>query len=222
MTIEEAYLKLTNKVEKNIVNDGMSLDKARFVLLFNEAQNKFVEHILDGRIVDVIQYIQALLKSGVRIKPNNTLNDSVEFGLPKDFFYFVNVSAKGGGGKCKDVSFHLWQAKHENVHELLHDEFNRPSLKYAETFYTIGNNSIRIFTDGFTIDKVFLDYYRYPKQVDIAGYIRADGTSSSSIDPEFDDKIVDRILSICAKDFNHNERYLDTYQTDMNQVASKI
>ena len=38
MTIEEAYLAFVNKVEQNIINDGMSADRDRFIILLNKKE----------------------------------------------------------------------------------------------------------------------------------------------------------------------------------------
>lgn len=221
MRIEEAYLKFLSKVEKNLTNDSLSADRDRFVLLFNEAQNKFIEGVLERRAIDEVEYIQRLV---VQKKPLSNIKDllnSNEFAIPDDYFYFINLEVVGASD-CGNATFLAWQVKLEDVQELLHDKFNKPSFDFRETFYTIGEDSIRVYKDDFSIDKVFLTYYRYPRQVDISGYIKADGTQSSSVDPEWDDKVTDRILSICAKDFITNADFLEKYQVGVNQIASKI
>ena len=48
MTPEQAYLKYIIKVEKNSTNDNISTDRGRFAYIFNEAQNKFIEWLLDN------------------------------------------------------------------------------------------------------------------------------------------------------------------------------
>ena len=46
MNINETYLKFLNKVNKNFINDNISVDKGRFVIIFNEAQNKYVDWVV--------------------------------------------------------------------------------------------------------------------------------------------------------------------------------
>ena len=43
----------------------------------------------------------------------------------------------------------------------------------------------------FKINKVYLTYLRKPRNIDIVGYIKQDGTSSTTIDPELPDDIVE-------------------------------
>ena len=73
----------------------------------------------------------------------------------------------------------MWEAKNENVHELLGDDNNRPSFDYRETFYTIGDGKVVVYEDGFLTDEVRMTYYRNPVRVDLAGYINAAGERST-------------------------------------------
>jgi hypothetical protein len=60
-----------------------------------------------------------------------------------------------------------------------------PSYEWRSTLATIGEGYIILYTDGsFSLDKVFLTYLRYPKPIDIDGYIKLDGKDSVSQDCE--------------------------------------
>ena len=221
MKIEDAYLKFLSKVERNLTNDSLAADRDRFVILFNEAQNKFTESIIERRAIDEVEYIQRLVVQKKPLADVRNLINSNEYKLPKDYFYFINLEVVGESD-CGSATFLSWQVKLEDVQELLHDKFNKPSFDFRETFYTLGDNSVRVYRDDFNIKKVFLTYYRYPKSVDLEGYIKSDGSQSSNIDPEWDDKAADRIISICAKDFMINSDFLEKYQLGVNQITSKI
>lgn len=75
---------------------------------------------------------------------------------------------------------------------------------------------------GFSVDSVFMTYYRYPKSVDIEGYIKSDNTNSSNIDPELDDKLIGIILNMIEKQFALNESEYGRYQLDSNNVSSPL
>ena len=47
MKIVDCYLRALQKAEENMTNGGIKLDKARFVQLFNDEQNRLVRYILD-------------------------------------------------------------------------------------------------------------------------------------------------------------------------------
>lgn len=221
MTIEEAYLAFVNKVEQNIINDGMSADRDRFIILFNAAQIKYVEWVLEKRNTDDIKSIQKLLVLDKHLEQGRETRNFVSFTLPKDYLEFVNVDAVASKGKCGNRNMKLWDAKTANIEEILHDEFNKPSFEYEETFYTIASDKVNIYKSDFTLNEARLSYYRYPVKVDMEGYIRADESISSNIDPEFDDRVVNKIITICAKDFSINSREFDKAQMETQNIYTK-
>lgn len=222
MNINEAYLKFIQKVNKNFTNDNIVVDKARFILIYNEAQNKFIEWILEKRNEDDIRYVQELLVNDKKLTFSNEVLNHQDFKLPENYFSFSNLQAYAKKGDCKSTKINTFEVKSENIHELLQDEMNKPSFKFRETFYTIAGGEVKIYTDDFDISKVYLTYYRYPRQVDIEGYVRADGTFSSNINPEMDDRVVDRVISAATKEFNINDENLQKFQFDRDRVFTKL
>lgn len=220
MTIQEAYLRFVNKVNKNLTNDNISVDKGRFILTYNEVQNKYVEWLLN-QSDDEKRSLQSLIVNEKDVKRVTSRESHQEFELPENFFSHIHLSAYASKGGCEDKIF-TWEVKGENIDELYTDVDNEPSFDYRETFYTFGDNKVNIFRKNFDISKVLLTYYRFPKKVDIAGYIKIDNSNSEDIHPEFNDAIVDRILTICAKDFHLNADNLGRYQFDIAQTNSPI
>lgn len=224
MKIVDCYLRALQKAEENMTNGGIKLDKARFVQLFNDEQNRLVRYILDKKNEEEIRYIQKLVVYSKELakRTDKENPESTLFSLPEDFFAFSNISGVFTEGECTVTDFNMWEVKNENPHELLADEFNKPDFDFRETFYTIGEEAVRVYKDKFSVDKVFLTYYRYPKSVDIEGYIRSDNTSSTNIDPELDDKLVGIILNMIEKQFALNESEYNRYQLDYNNVSSPL
>ena len=224
MRIIDCYLRALQKAEENATNGGIKLDKARFAQLFNEEQNRLVLYLLDKRNEDDIRYLQKLVVYSKDISKNRSIDNQISdlFSLPSDYFDFINVSGVFSRGECSASDFNLWEAKNENVNELLADEFNKPSYDYRDAFYTIGEEGIRVYKGDFNVDKLFLSYYRYPNPVDISGYIKSDNSSSTDIDPELDDKLVDIILNMVEKQFALNESEYNRYQIDSDNVRSPL
>lgn len=222
MDINEVYLKFLEEVNKNFTNDNISVDKGRFIYIYNKVQNRFVEWILEKRNEDDIRDIQFLVINDKElIYKDKTLNH-FDFKLPNDFFSFSTLQVYASNDKCKNVRFDCFEVKTEEKFIYLEDEFNKPSFKARETFYTIGGDCVNIFYDDFTINKAYLTYYRYPKQVDIEGYVKIDNTNSTNVHPEFDDKIINRIISVAAKQFNSNSENLQKIQFDKDNIISKV
>ncbi len=222
MTIQEAYLRSLQKNEQNLANGGIKLDPGRFVLLFNEAQDRLIRYYLNRKDDETIRSIQTLLVYWKSLNKINHIDDpeSTSFGLPDDYLWFSNIKGAFSYNGCEVGDFVMWEAKNENVHELLGDDNNRPSFDYRETFYTIGDGKVVVYEDGFRTDEVRMTYYRNPVRVDLAGYINAAGERSTDIDPELPNPLVEEILDMVAKQFNLNENELQRYRFDKDNVAS--
>lgn len=222
MTIQEAYLRSLQKNEQNLANGGIKLDPGRFVLLFNEAQDRLIRYYLNRKDDETIRSIQTLLVYWKSLNKVNHIDDpeSTLFGLPDDYLWFSNIKGSFSYNGCEVGDFVMWEAKNENVHELLGDDNNKPSFDYRETFYTIGDGKVVVYEDGFLTDEVRMTYYRNPVRVDLAGYINAAGDRSTDIDPELPDPLVEEILDMVAKQFNLNENELSRYRMDKDNVAS--
>lgn len=222
MTIQEAYLRSLQKNEQNLANGGIKLDPGRFVLLFNEAQDRLIRYYLNRKDDETIRSIQTLLVYWKSLNKVNHIDDpeSTSFSLPDDYLWFSNIKGSFYYNGCEVGDFVMWEAKNENVHELLGDDNNRPSFDYRETFYTIGDGKVVVYEDGFRTDEVRMTYYRNPVRVDLVGYINAAGERSTDIDPELPDPLVEEILDMVAKQFNLNENELSRYRMDKDNVAS--
>lgn len=222
MTIQEAYLRSLQKNEQNLANGGIKLDPGRFVLLFNEAQDRLIRYYLNRKDDETIRSIQTLLIYWKSLNKINHIDDpeSTSFDLPDDYLWFSNIKGAFSYKGCEVGDFVIWEAKNENVHELLGDDNNKPSFDYRETFYTIGDGKVVVYENGFRTDEVRMTYYRNPVRVDLAGYINAAGERSTDIDPELPDPLVEEILDMVAKQFNLNENELSRYRMDKDNVAS--
>lgn len=199
MTIETAYDKFLEYVNKNAINDEIAADEYRFILHFRSAELSLLEEYLERRNEDDIRAIQRFLKPE-KLQVGTTSTAFTSYKLPTDFFDFSNVSITASKGSCKDTLY-TFEVKNEDVEEYLRDDHNNPSFEARETFYTIFNDSINVYKDDFKIERVDLFYYRYPRQPDIQGYELEEGKVSTNVDPEWDDKMVERIIKLAAGNF---------------------
>jgi len=222
MDIKEVYLRFKQKINKNYTNDEVASSKSRFVYIFNEVQNNYLEWMLDNKSVDDREYIQKFLTLDKALDSSDNLLNHSDFKLPENYFFHSNLQVEASSGGCTDF-LHVHQIKQENLNEYFHDNFNEPSFLYRETFYTIGEDSINIYKKGFNISNAYLTYYRYPRQVDIERYLGEEGLqSSSNINPEWDDKSVNRILTAAAALFNQNNEDFQHLQFDKSRIFNKI
>lgn len=205
-TIEEAYIKYKAKVEGNITNDDISTDRGRFILSYNEAQNKFTEIHLQNRGSDDIRYIEHLLIPSKKIQNPTTVYDRQDFKQPKDYLDIANVRPFVSKGSCKRVEIdYVYEMVSENQSELSKDPNNKPSFKWRETFFKVNSNNISIYNgNDFTVEYILLDYYRYPNQIKLVEPENPESNFDENIKIEWDDKALDRIISYASGETDMN------------------
>jgi len=218
-TIAETYQRYIAKVEKNATNDALSTDKQRFVFLFNEAQNKFLENLLDRRGEDDIRYIQNFLVLNKNLSSSTKYPDRYSFKLPLDYLDLSNAQAIAKKGECSD-KIYLFEIKDENKNEILQDPFNKPSFKWRESCYTINSDTISIYYDDFLIEKALLSYYRYPKRISQVNPSDPESKFNETSIIEWDDKALDRIISLMTANFLVSEQN-PAFQIQKQQVINK-
>ena len=112
--------------------------------------------------------------------------------LPKDYLRYIRTYCSTSNEICPKRDIKIYLQEESNLNTLLSNEFINPSFEWAETIATIAENKIKVFTQGkFKIDYVYLTYLRKPRNIDIVGYIKKDGNSSTTIDPELPDDLVE-------------------------------
>lgn len=204
MTIEQAKERYLIKAEKNGTNDGITVDNLRFCLIFNESQNKFLTLHLQNRGVDDVRYVQKFLVLDKSISTSSKSEDKYDFNLPKDYFDLADVRAKAKKENCEDTLY-LFEVQTENLSEILQDEFNKPSFEWREAPYTINSDNISIYTDNFSIQKILLNYYRYPNQIKLIEEENPESEFDESTPIEWDDKSLDDIISLMVANLDMNE-----------------
>lgn len=202
MTAQETYVKFLQKIDKNNTSDDVYVDIGRFVLIFNEQQNRWLEQQFSKRDFQALLSIQELLVDNLDIQDGVVNHEAkfTEFILPDNYFNYTTSYSVASRGACKLKVIRNWLIRPFDINDKIRDAYNSPSFDYEETLVTIANNKIQVYTDDFTVDKFVFTYYRYPKAIDIIGYIKIDGTPSTTINPELSDKFVDEIISRCAEE----------------------
>ena len=203
-TTEQAFIKFQIKINETYESSKIGIDRGRFILLFNEAQNKMVEVILNRKGTDDYTYIQNILVPNKEIPRETSTEDSDIFPMPDDLLNFSSAYSTATKGVCKNKKINLFDIKDDNKTEILQDEFNRPSFIAREAPLSMADNKIFLYKDGFSHESLFLTYYRYPKQIRLLDPENPESQFDSSVNPEFDDLLLDRILSMASSEFEIN------------------
>lgn len=204
--IELAYESYLVKVEKNGVNDGLSTSRDRFVIAFNEAQNKYAEFHLQNRGVDDVRYIEHLLVLDEKIPTSSKTSDHYNFPLPANYLDLADIRGIASKGECTGQALDLFDIKKaENISEILGDEDNKPSFKWREAPFLIASNLVSVYTDNtFSVDEILLSYYKYPTKIALLDPYNPESKFDESIVIEWDAKSLDRIISLTAGEFDLN------------------
>lgn len=203
-TPQDAYERYLIKVEKNITNDNTSTSRGLFVEVFNEEQNKYIENHLQQRGIDDVRYIENFLILDKQIPYSSKALNRYNFPFPDNYLDLAEVRAIAKQEKCKDTLF-LYEARPENLNVLLSDPDNKPSFKWRESLFTTNSNTVSVYGEkDFEITDVLLSYYRYPAKISLVNPYDPE-SEFVDMEIEWDDKSLNRIISMCATAFDLNE-----------------
>lgn len=220
MISEEVYGRFIIKINKNAQTDNVQCDRGRFVEIYNEEKNKWLEWTLEKRNEDDVRYAQVLKILNKKINPDKKNKNSQEFKLPEDYFDLLKVSAIASSDCCEKQELDLYELKGENTLLELQDESSKPSFDYRESLYELASDKVVVYTDDFTIDNINLSYYRYPVKLELE--VPEDPESGfKDVQLLLDDKVIDRIISMCAASFDLNNDN-QKFQAGKQRVVSKF
>jgi hypothetical protein len=223
MNIQSSYIEFLNLVNRNATNNNVSVDLARFILLYNDIQVRYLEFLTENRGNDDIREANTFLVTDKALSIEDSSKEFSTYNLPDDYFDLSNLSVKASDKECRRQDLHTFEIKFDDYKELWNDKFNEPSFKFRETFYsTSENRTLTVFKKGFEIEAVNLHYYRYPRKVDIEGYEKEDQTQSQNIDPEWNERSNRRILVAMSKEFSAINSDTNQYQLSKDRLFNKI
>ncbi len=134
--------------------------------------------------------------------------------IPQDYFQWKRIDVDACKGCCDNRRMTVYLAEEENLNQLLRDKSKQPSFAWAETFATLSDDGINIYTNGeFEISESRLTYYRQPRLIQIKDCTNpyTGVTSTEEVISEFKDDIVELIIdeavSILAGDIESGNQY---------------
>lgn len=219
MTSQDAYtsfLQLANKLNSN---DNANIDIGRFVLLYNKHAKVWLEQrVRQTKLSQKIDEVQQLVKEDIQLTLVTTSGDHRDFKLPADWFDFIGGYALCTRDSCKDRVINADQVKNEQKRLVLFDENWRPDFDMEWLPVTLGTDNLQVFYRNFTVDKFYLDYFRYPRDIDIFGYRKPDGNPSVTINPDLDDIYVNEIIDLVVADVSRIYENQAKAQLDINRI----
>lgn len=218
MTSLEAFKRYQLKLNKLDTDDNIDISPGEFVLIYNEVQNKWFEQKFKDITTRYVDDVQLLIEPDYKLKVVRSIDNLSEFQLPDNYFDYIRSYSLCSKENCKDRVLYNNEVKLVNLSLYLKDEYNKPSFEYQETLITLAKDKIQVYKTDFDVDSVFFTYYRYPKQIDIEGYIKIDNTTeSTNIDPELPDFMVDEIIDKAVSETQRRYSDIEGFQLSQNR-----
>jgi len=195
-------LKIRQRLNKVDTQDDENLPLYVIVEAYNKGQLNVVNRLLNKNniyktgaesTINSVDDLQVLLNSEPKVltsikKEGYYLTEA----LPENYLRYTRTTCIGKTAKCKAKEIFIYLQEEANLNTLLDNNLVNPSFEWAETIGTIAENRIKVFTQNkFDITKVYLTYYKKPRNIDIVGYFKKDGNPSTTIDPELTDDMVE-------------------------------
>lgn len=185
LSINENQIKLLKRKVSTNNNYGIGLDSFK-------KRYQDIQHF-------VVDYEKLPATTETSIVPSASIKIS---SLKEKFLFPVDIISTCTKGSCKEREIQIETiARHSDISTLIANSFYRPSFEYQLTFATITSDKILVYTDStFKVDNIYTSYIRYPKNVDVEGYIHFDGQASTNIDCEFPDFLEDELIDLVVED----------------------
>ena len=204
-------LKIQQRLNKLASNDYDNIECWQIVEAFNKGQVAWCRRQLHGMNTKQegdeqskrrIDDLQILLTDEVLPFSKDDLYDETP-SLPANYFEWKRLSVDANDECCDGTRrMVVYLAEQANVDQLLRDKNKQPSYPWGETFCTLQNNTVRVYTNNeFTIEEAKLTYYRQPRRIEIEGctdpYTQI--LSTVEVESEFKDDIVELMIDEAAK-----------------------
>jgi hypothetical protein len=214
-------IKVKQRLNKLDSQDYDNIECWQVVEAFNKAQVEWVRRQLHGinivkegdeqstRRIDDLQ----LLLGTINV-PFVKADISSYSDLPTNYLQWKRVDITAKKGCCDDRRMSVYLAEEGNLNQLLFDNAKKPSFEWAETFATLKNNKVNVYTNNeFDISSGALTYYRQPIRIEVLGCVDPYTSTQTTTDVicEFKDDIVELLIdeaaSILAGDIESGNQF---------------
>jgi hypothetical protein len=214
-------IKVKQRLNKLDSQDYDNIQCWQIVEAFNKAQVEWIRRQLHGTNVfkegDEASNRRKDDLQRLLVLENLTLGKRdlyYEASLPGNYLAWKRVDVYANKECCDKRKMVVYLAEEDDLSLLLRDKSKEPSFEWGETFATLMNNGVKIYTnDKFEIPNVSLTYYRQPIRVQFLNcsdpYTGV--TSTADVLCEFKDDIVelmiDDAVAIIAGDIESTNQY---------------
>jgi hypothetical protein len=215
-------VKIKQRLNKLDSQDYDNIECWQVVEAFNKAQVEWSRRQLHGiNIVKEGDEQTTRRKDDLQVLLYKTtiggLTDKGDYSflsIPQDYLQWKRVDVYAQKDCCDKRRMVVYLAEEGNVSVLLRDKLKQPSFEWAETFATLIDDRINVYTNNdFNISEVDLTYYRQPRKIQIDGCVDpyTGIQSTANVECEFKDDIIeviiDEAVSIIAGDIESGNQF---------------
>lgn len=213
ISVEELVYEFKLALNKVNRQDNVNVPIEDIIVYLNKAQMSWIKTKINPNNVyrsgfeairKRIDDVQILKVGDVELKPVKT-NDLLHKGYScslqdaSNYMFYISSYSVAKKNKCEVILTNDLVKSGDLTTRYL-DVNHSPSFEWRTTLATLGSDSLTVYTDGtFDIDKVFVNYLRYPQKIDIQGYTKFDGTSSTNQDSELPEYAKDGVVDLAVK-----------------------
>jgi len=180
------------------------------ILALNRSQLKLIKSKIEGNKIGLgfdafrtrYEELQDLIVQYEEVSPTKTSEVLPSYqidlnSLKNKYYQPVDIIALADKGNCKNRQIFVTRiVKHSDLTTLMNNSNYNPNFIYQESLAVISSNKLIVYSGDFTINKILLSYLRFPKEMDIEGYIHLDGTESTNQDCELTEELEDELLNL--------------------------
>jgi hypothetical protein len=212
-------IKVKQRINKLDSQDYDNLECWQIVEAFNKAQVEWCRRQLHGlNIVKEGDEQSTRRKDDLQVLLSTddlSMVDKKTFysgSVPTDYLQWKRVDVFACKDCCEDRRMTVYLAEEGNLNQLLRDKAKQPNFEWAETFATLINNSVHVYTNNdFDITSAEFIYYRQPRKIQIQGCVDPYTNQESTINIESEFK--DETVSVLAGDIESPVQYPRGTQT---------
>lgn len=163
----------------------------------------------------VIQYEEVLPTKTMEVLPSYQIDLTQ---LKNNYYLPIDIIAIANRGNCTNREIYTNRVvKHSDLTTLIRNNHYKPDFLYQESLSVISGDKLIVYSGDFTITKILFSYLRFPKPVDIEGYIHLDGTESINQDCELGEELEDELLALAIECIAYS---ITDYQTAQAVIAA--
>jgi len=211
MLNQAILLKVQQRLNKLASNDYDNIESWQIVEAFNKGQVDWSRRNLHGMNtmkegdeqstsrIDDLQLLLHPFPLAMSQRPKWYESNP----LPDDYMRWKRVSTSAISNCCPEPrSMVVYLTEEGNVDVLLRDKNKQPNFEWGETFATVRDHKVIIYTNGeFDIVNPMLTYYRQPRKIEIEGVVDpyTGTTPTADVECEFKDDLIELLVDEAVK-----------------------